>query len=193
MVRIAVDVDGVLLKTMDEFIKIYNEVYNSKKTIEDIKNYDFWKDWFLPEEVFWFICDIIRENMMYIKIVDKLSSKYMRKLNKKHDVDIVSCMKKGVENILQVKLKKHLIFKGIQYNNIRILGRNNCNKIGLGYDIYLDDSSKQAEKIRNFPKQKQFLFTQPWNRKFKCYGNVVRVNSWKDFFIKTRNLFVIKK
>ena len=43
--RIAVDIDGVLLDLVITFCEIFNERYNTHYTKEDVSNWEFFNDW----------------------------------------------------------------------------------------------------------------------------------------------------
>ena len=43
--RIAIDIDGVLLDLMVSYCEIFNERHKTEYTKKDVKNWEFFRDW----------------------------------------------------------------------------------------------------------------------------------------------------
>ena len=48
--KIAIDVDGVLLDLMTKFCEIFNERYNTRYSKSDVTNWEFFYEWNITEE-----------------------------------------------------------------------------------------------------------------------------------------------
>ena len=77
--RIAVDIDGVLLDLVITFCEIFNERYNTHYTKEDVSNWEFFNDWNITEEEAFEIAQFLYKSAPYF--LDELKEKfsYIRK------------------------------------------------------------------------------------------------------------------
>lgn len=184
--KIAVDVDGVLLQTLVIFCDIYNDMFKDskgfvRKTINDVKSWKFYNDWDFPEPIVWDIFDKVNERLMDVPLVDKYAKVVMRKLKAGNIVDIVTARKKDVEDSLILKLRKHKILKGVHYDSLYTVNRRHKQaKAKMDYDIYIDDSPNLAKALTDEKNKILFLFDQSWNRHVKLGNNILRVHDWKD-------------
>lgn len=197
--EIAIDVDGVILDSMVIFCEVYNDIYENSKGFtpkykKDVNRWDFYKDWkFINKNSIWYIFDRVRELELYVPIIDKQISKYLRKLRKNNVVDIVTGRDEKWADSLTIKLDSHYILEGIHYDTIHICGRNKNNKLEFDYDWYVDDNPNMALKLKKLNRRRRkkkqqvlFLFDQPWNKRIRNGDGVIRVYSWKDFWHKSR-------
>lgn len=196
---LAIDVDGVILDSMIVFAEVYNDIFeNTKgfipKTKQDVKRWDFYKDWdFIDKNAIWGIFDKVREQELYVPIIDKLIPKFLKKMRKNNVLDIVTGRDEKWNDSLLIKLRKHGIIEEIHYDSIHVTGRDKNNKLELGYDIYVDDNPNMAIKLQELNKNRGknywqflFLFDQPWNQNVRNGLGVIRTYSWRDLWKKMR-------
>jgi uncharacterized HAD superfamily protein len=191
---VAVDIDGVLLDTMECFCRIYNELYDDIRTKADITRFGFFSDWGMTEEEFWVVfrqCDIDG-----VKVINKRARKYMKKIADKHYVDIVTARSRTDKEGLEKALKSLGIIKGIHYHNLMLtLDHDIESKAQLNYQIFIDDNPNLAKLVSEKPygvfgARTVLLWDQPWNWQIVNSVPVTRVSGWKDImkWFKNHNL-----
>lgn len=184
--EISVDVDGVLLDTMFTFCNIYNEIYETSKEFkrrskEDVTCWEFNKEWKLADASLWYIFDLVAEQLLFVPLIDPISSNVMRKMKKTFIVDVVTARKEEEREALVRKLNRHRIVEDIQYDALHIVDRHDFKaKLNMPYNIYIDDSPNIVEDISKYKDKLLLLFDQPWNRHCKDYKNVIRVHNWRE-------------
>jgi len=191
--KIALDVDGVLLDTMGRFCEMYNIINKDNKTKDDITRFGFSEDWGMSEKGFWNIFTLCKVGNN-IKSINKNAPKYIKKLYKKHDIDIVTARQETDSLTILNNLYKIGIFKDIHYNKLILsLCDDIPSKAYLGYDLYIDDNPNQADDIKaiqRFSDKTLLLWEQPWNWRVVSELGVQRVTGWKDImrWFKNNNL-----
>jgi uncharacterized HAD superfamily protein len=182
-VRIAVDIDGVLLDLVITFCEIFNERYNTHYTKEDVSNWEFFNDWNITEEEAFEIFFQIYENTMDVPFIDEKASEYMRKLNINHDVYILSARTSQYKSQIIEKLNFHNIKKGVHYKELILVHHKPYDqKQNYNFDVYIDDNPHLAETIKNIKERYLLLYDQPWNQDFNCKNNIIRVHNWKEVY-----------
>lgn len=183
--KIAIDVDGTILKTMCFVCSLINFKLGTNYTFKDIKNWTYWQDIGLDKE-FW-------ETYNFMDC-------YGRLLIKPYDSYVFSSLSK-INSIINNKFTlltannesaEPSIYEWMEINcgnpelylpwfDIKCIGRTTCKeKLGLDFQIYLDDNPNMADEIVNFPDKKMILFNCPWNKNVKETNQVKRVESWKE-------------
>ncbi|MFX0010600.1 MAG: hypothetical protein ACFE9R_09815, partial [Candidatus Hermodarchaeota archaeon] len=69
--KIAIDIDGVLLDIIVEYCKIYNKRFGTNYQKKDIRNWDFFKDWNITEDVAFNIFYEIYADSMNVPFIDE--------------------------------------------------------------------------------------------------------------------------
>lgn len=181
--KIAVDIDGVLLDLVITFCEIFNEKYNMHYTKEDVSNWEFFNDWNISEEEAFGIFYQIYENTMVVPFIDEDASKFMKKLNLDHDVYILSARTSLYKAQIIKKLNLHNIKKGEHYNELILVHHKPYDqKQNYKFDIYIDDNPHLAETIKKTKERYLLLYNQPWNQNFICKNNIIRVYNWKEVY-----------
>ncbi len=189
MMKIAVDVDGVLLDIITPYTKLYNQLYNAAYKKEDVKKWEFYLDWNLTEEEAFKIFYKIYNNAISVSLTDKQAPKYLQLLNQQHEVDIVSARSFRFKSQLKEKLYQCGITKGIHYKKLVLVDRKPYDlKLQYNYDIYIDDNPHLVEPIKNNERSILLLFDQPWNRSCVDNENIIRVKNWEEIYDKIKNL-----
>lgn len=187
--KIAVDIDGVLLDIMVEYCKIFNERYGTNYNKKDVTDWEFFRDWNIDVKIAFEIFTAIYEDSMNVPFIDEDSIEIMQKLNKDQEVFIVTARNPQYKKPVVKKLSSHNIKKGIQYEGIILLHHEPYDiKLEQHFDVYIDDNPNLVESIKLFEERTLLLFDQPWNQKSKCEKNVIRVYNWKDVYRKIREL-----
>ena len=195
MKHIAVDLDEVLWCLMSEFTRIYNCVFNKKRTIED------WDDWDCCEK--WGITNSQKSglfgaiNLMNVPVIDRHAPKYLKKLQEYGIVDLLTARREESRGGLIEKLESIGIFEGEHYRKLVIVKFYPFNvKANYHYDVYIDDNPRLANSIvkendKGDKEMKILLWDQPWNWKVESNQYVTRVTGWKhvlEWFKKYPNL-----
>jgi len=185
--KIAVDIDGVLLDIIVEYCKIFNIRYGTNYQKEDVTNWDFFKDWNIDEETAFNIFFEIYANTDDVPFIDDDAPSVLINLNKLYDVSIVSARLPRYHNQIVKKLKDHNIHKGKHYNEVILLHHHPSDiKLKEAFDIYIDDNPNLVEPIKKLNKRTLLLYDQPWNQDCICEKNVIRVYNWKDIEVKIK-------
>ena len=181
--KIAVDIDGVLLDIVISFCEIFNERYKTQYSKEDVTNWEFFNDWNITEEEAFGIFFQIYKNTMDVPFIDKSAPKYMKNLNTEHDVYILSARTSEYKSQIKEKLDFHNIKKGEHYNELILVHHKPYDqKKNYKFDIYIDDNPHLAETIKKSKERYLLLYDQPWNQNFICKNNIIRVHNWKEVY-----------
>ena len=179
--KIAIDIDGVLLDIIVNFCNIFNKKHGTSYTKEDITNWDFFNDWNITEEEAFEIFFQIYENTMSVPFIDNTAPKYMRELNHSHEVYILSARTSQYRSQIIEKLNFHDIKKGKQYISlILVQHKPYASKQDYEFDLYVDDNPHLANAIKPMKDRYLLLYDQPWNQDFICKDNIIRVYNWKE-------------
>ncbi|MAM42460.1 MAG: hypothetical protein CMO13_03895 [Thaumarchaeota archaeon] len=174
ILRIAIDLDGVLADASKIWIRllrqrfeitikkedvdewdIYRKLGISRKEFEDVFN-DAWKEWELVEET---------EENLFQKI------NLIKNLGK---TDLVTARNQKTMN----DVMKWLEEKKIKFDNIIVVGEFE-SKAKLDYDIFIDDSPIQITEMANSGKL-SLLYMQPWNTYIKERNNLIKIKNFEE-------------
>ena len=181
MMKIAVDIDGVILDIIVEYCEIYNRRYGTNYKKSDVVKWDFFADWNMDEETGFKIFFEIYEDSGNIPFIGEGAPKIMKKLNEMYDLDIVSARVPEYRSSIIDKLDSHDIVAGIQYTELILLHHRPYDiKLKQNYDLYVDDNPNLVEPIKKMEDRTLLLFDQPWNQNSVCEDNVHRVHNWKE-------------
>jgi len=181
--KIAVDINGVLIDNMENFVEIYNKLHNTQYKKKDITNWEFYSDWGFSDKEFFELFYKTYDNMNSIKFIDSNAPKIMKRLNKIHDVYLLSALDSLYESLLIEKLSNHNIKKDIQYKEVIIVPDRPWDlKAQHEFDVYIDDNPNLIEPIKKLKNRYLLLYDQPWNRKEVSEVNIIRVYNWKKIF-----------
>lgn len=179
-IRIALDVDGVLLNTPKKWIEKYNEKYSTNYSIDDMTRW--WGENFgISKSDFFKLLKKTCDEMLHVEPCFLLTQHYLFLL-REYKIDIVtSSIAKG--SLIKQRLEELGIREGIEYKEFIQLKPTDSQveKTILAYDIYIDDNPKLAEVIDNNNGYTfQILVNQPWNRYYQPKRNVRRAYHWED-------------
>ena len=174
--KIMVDLDGVVWDIMGVFVDIYNSLYKENVKYEDI---DDW--YYFPQERFEVVYPLTLPRIMEYPVLDGNIGSYLFILNRVHDVNILTKEANPV-GTLEEKLRTLSITKGREYNELIKIDVSD-KKVNYEADIYIDDNPNMAKDMCEFPKRVLLFYSQPWNKKYKATGNVIRVSDWFDILV----------
>ena len=181
--KIAVDINGVLFSVIDTFVEFFNEKHGTRYTKQDVTQWEFYTDWNSSEREFFELFYKAYENILDVPFIDDEASKYMKKLNETHDVQILSALDTQYTPHVVEKLIFHGIEGGTQYNELIIIKEKPWDlKLAHEFDLYVDDNPHLVEPIKQMSDRYLLLYDQPWNQDSFCEKNVIRVHNWKDVF-----------
>lgn len=182
MKRIALDLDGVLINTIGKFVEVWNKIRGDNKTLNDVTRFGFYEDWGMSEAAFWSLFDVTKHETL--EAIDLKAPKYIKKLFKHYDIDIVTARKESERGLIESCLDHIGIKQGIHYNNIVITPRlGDTPKIDYPYDIYIDDNPNLATDIKAIQQWEDrvlLLWQHPWNWQVESGLGVYRVSGWKS-------------
>ncbi|MBD3340779.1 MAG: hypothetical protein GF353_16850 [Candidatus Lokiarchaeota archaeon] len=187
--KIAVDVNGVLIDNMENVIEVVNRKYNSNYKKEDVNNWEFYKEWNFSEREFFDIFYKTYEEMDKVKFIDPEAPNFMKKLTEFHEVNILSALNDQFEALVKNKLERHNIIEGIHYNEMIIVAEKPWDlKVKHRFDLYIDDNPNLVNPIKKMKDRFLFLFDQPWNYNIENHDNIIRVHNWKEIYKNINNL-----
>lgn len=179
--KIAIDIDGVLLDIMVTYCKIFNSKYETNYEKEDVTDWEFFREWQISEKDAFEIFYQIYKDSMPVPFIDNDAPKVMQKLRACHDVYIVTARNPEYKAPIVKKLNYHNVRKGVNYEDIVLLHHKPYDiKLSLDFDLYIDDNPNLAKSMNGEPERKLLLYDQPWNRNIILHDNVLRIYSWKD-------------
>ncbi len=158
--KIAIDFDGVLCNTVQKWIEIFNSDYstkynNLKLSYNKITEFDFYKKFHITHEDSRQIFVQCWESWNELCPTEFFLEQKTKKLSELCSVmDIVTANDYSNKKYLEKFLQKF----DIKYNNIVF----EEDKEKLSYDIFIDDSLINAQKIF-YSGKTVFLYNQPWN------------------------------
>jgi len=187
--KIAIDIDGVLLDIIVVYCEIYNRRYGTNYKKKDVTRWDFFKDWNISEEKAFKIFYEIYADSMNVPFIDENAPDIMKRLNELYDVDIVSARLPEYRSAVVNKLNSHNIRERVQYIELVLLHHKPYDiKMKQNYSIYVDDNPNLVEPIKKLEDRTLLLYDQPWNQHSICESNVYRVYDWEEVYNKIREL-----
>lgn len=189
IMRIACDIDGVLLDTVITFCELFNKKHGTSYQKSDVTSWEFFLDWDIPEDEIWDIFFQIYEDSMDTPFLDDRAPEIIKNLNSQHNVSIVSARTPQYRESVLEKLRFHGILQGLHYNKLILLFHKPYDlKIKQDFDVFIDDNPNLVEPIKERPDRILLLYEQPWNQNVDDAENVIRVKNWSDieYYFKNR-------
>ena len=192
MLKVAVDIDGVLADLYGRFLYLINKDFGTNYATKDLEHWNVFdmlpvlkelKEKYVQktaESIGWRYFDLAWLSPHKLKPVTG-AVEAMKKLVERKDLQLDIVTSRRVHSVPD--MIKWIDLHGLPYHTIVILDTFNPNypadKARLDYDIYIDDSPGLARKIANQMGKKLLLFDYPTN-KFEFTENVIRVQGWDD-------------
>lgn len=176
--KIAVDVDGVLLDIVSVFFDICNREHGTELTMDMATGWGFYQEHGISDDLAWKIFDRIQSDLDELKVIDDTAIDILKDMNARHIIDIVTVRKGKRKSELKKKLDTVGIHKGSHYRKIVTAPHKPYDaKLSYGYDVYIDDNPHLAHSLDNNDAY-LVMFDQPWNRSIKNRSNVIRADNW---------------
>lgn len=179
VLKIALDLDGVLADSISVWLAIWNASKGSSLKLEDVKCWDFWKELGITSSEFHRIFYEAWKNWKSIQPTEPNIVHKVIMLEELGKVDIVTSRPKNTRLYVLKWLEKH----GLGNKDVVFV---KSDKSKLDYDVYIDDSPINAEEAASAGKYVA-LYDRPWNRHVKETDKIRRVINLDDayLFIKT--------
>lgn len=185
--KISLDFDGVLGRTMSTVCDIMNILKGENHTHKNIITWDYWQNLGHNDQFNRILDYFDKEGRLMIKPYDEYIFNALWEIsNLNHQVHIVTANNQSAEKS---------IWEWVTYNYgvgknepffcpislVNCLGRVSAtDKLNLDYSIYIDDSPHLAEEAKNHLNKFILLANAPWNKNIKDSNNVKRFESWKE-------------
>jgi len=158
--RIALDIDGVLLDTSKDYLKLFNETHKSNFVKEDITKFNFCEILGISEkemvDLFEKI-DFSKSELTHNEIIEVIA--YL-KLIEGYTIDLITNT-----SIYTLGSKcKRLVQLGVHFDSI--IRTDNKLKFAKYYDFIVEDNPFNLEEIK-LHGGRPICFDQPWNQEWK--------------------------
>lgn len=168
--KIALDFDGVLSHTMKSWVKNYNksysDKYNKQISVRDIDKWAFYESWGMGKEECFDIFDQCWQDWEKLEPLEQDLWQKTKMLCNLGEVDIVT----SVSERWLPEISLWLQCQGIHYNKLV----HSDTKADLDYDVYIDDSQMNIERVVGAGKI-ALMLNQPWNREVLTTDKIIRV------------------
>jgi len=159
VIRIALDLDGVLADTMRLWIKLWRQRTGQELSFEELVDWDFWRELGITEAEFMRIMNDAWRMWRRMPPTEEELSEKVSKLKTLGKVDIVTARPRETEEYVLRWLERHRI----PFDDY-IWIESSRAKLRLGYDVYIDDSPLVAEE-GPVARRLILLYDRPWNRR----------------------------
>src|SRR3970040_1576575 len=170
--KIALDVDGVLADVIKSWLH-YNNTRRRTITKNEITEWNFWKKFDIKPGEFDNELSFCWKSWKKISPTENELSNTVYELANLGMVDIVTARAHSTDAYVKNWLKT----QNITYHKY-VSVEEGPQKAELDYDIYIDDSRINAEKIANSRKN-ILLYSQPWNLAI-CDSRIKRIEKLMD-------------
>lgn len=175
MLRIALDLDGVLAETMDAWCKRANEEFGMALKLEDLTTWASWGVVGVSKNDFYRILDEVWDSWEEIPPTEDNISEKSSKIRYFGQIDIVT----GRSLRTVEAVKKWLEHYRVEYDHfVRVRGWR--DKVYLNYDVYIDDAPELMPLISRRPVSWGILYDRPWNRDVVDLPKVLKAKNWND-------------
>lgn len=178
--KICQDMDGCIFDLNSEFCRIFNEIHGTNRTPEEMTSWEYYQEWGMTKaECFAIYNGIDQKNT---KLLDKRIPEYLKELNEKHQLDIVTLKPFYKYKMVKKALEMNGIIEGIHYRKLIVKTYTVGHvKITLDYDVYIDDSEKLAKHMQTIDTEKiLLLYESPWNQSISSGKSIIKVSGWEE-------------
>ena len=176
LLRIALDLDGVLADTMKAWLRIWNKRAEEKLVYGDLVEWDFWRNLGISEDEFMDIMNDAWRMWKAIPPTEPNLSEKVSKLRSLGSVDVVTARPRETEKYVLNWLEHRKII----YDNY-VWIRSSRMKPKLDYDVFIDDSPLLADGCI-LRRKLLLLYDQPWNRRVPEHQYVRRIKGLNEAY-----------
>ena len=175
VLRIAVDLDGVLADTMVTFCKILNQHHSTQFTVNSFVQWNAWQIAHIPKDEFFRTLDEAWFEWENIPAVEDHIGEAVEGIHRFGRVDVVTGRSQVTVQAAMNWLKEHKI----PYDAF-VRTESTKAKARLSYDVFIDDSAELMSLVASSLDKCGILYTQPWNRNAGDMQRVFRVERWEE-------------
>lgn len=196
--RVGIDIDGVLCRTIDYFIFEFNKEHDAKFNRDSIKEVDFPSfEGYEPDYVLKKMVEHIDNNMHYYDIFEFSKSSLKQLKGQGFELYVITArmmhFKQTTLDWLNTHFGEDFFDEIIFYNhdlNERICKSEICAQNNV--KVLIDDSPKNALNCleKGIPV---LLMSHPWNEHMEESDMLKRVSGWKDVVFHLENSNILKK
>ena len=190
MIKVAFDIDGVVVNFNDSFLRTAHNVFNTLHgvTRNDVINYNYWECLDISKDRCFDIVNYVLQNPIKCNISPITGSvDALTKLSKHMDLLFITARRMNCAQ--QTYDTVHSFLPNIDKNKIKIIHMRGSKKHEIlkehGIKYFVDDKLTTCLTLK---KQgiKPILFDSPWNQ---SKDKLFRVNSWNELsnFIFEKN------
>ncbi len=187
--RVAIDVDEVLTRTNDYFLREFNEEHGTEFKREDITDYNYlWveKEGFNRDYVFGKLVEYVRNDLDSYDIGSDIVDVLSNLKNLGHELFILTSRDDLVKERTIEWLEKsfgkgffdEMVFTGDAIS--KTICKSEVCKIHE-FDVLIEDAPHYCQEVSK-AGVKVLMMDCPWNRDVKESENLIRVNNWKEVF-----------
>lgn len=185
--KIGVDLDDTLTKTMAEIVDFHNDKYGTNLSVEKLKDGATWKTWGGTHED-----DVKKIHNFHlssygqdIPSITEAKDILERLKKENNDLYIITARSDYIKKDTEEWVEKNFpnIFSKIYFTNqflnneTSTTKRKICDELGI--DIFIEDNISYALDCAK-PGRKIFLLDYPWNQTDSLPEDVTRVKSWQE-------------
>ena len=175
VLRIAVDLDGVLADTMVTFCKILNQHHATQFTVNSFVQWNAWQIAHITKDEFFRTLDEAWFEWENIPPVHQHIGEAVERIHRFGRIDIVTGRSQATVQAAMNWLKEHKI----PYDTF-VRTASTEAKARLSYDVFIDDSAELMSLVASSLDKCGILYTQPWNRNAGDMQRVFRVERWEQ-------------
>ena len=195
--KIGVDIDDVVLDSMDGYLKEWKKKFGNSIEIKDVSDYNFWNLFggTSNKQARDFFDEFFEEKAYALDFIEgaKESINY---LLKNHQIFFVTSRPNIYKEDTDNFFKKHFPNENINiiYVDMNLFNHNNFNHEGktkadiclnLKLDFLIEDHEKYATGCSD-SGIKVLLLDKPWNQDVEEHKNINRVKNWKEILEKLK-------
>jgi uncharacterized HAD superfamily protein len=190
--KLGIDIDDVITKSMEAYVEDYNKNYNDNLKYENIIDYRLWnlfKD-FTEKDLIKFFDDFFEEKAYKLDLV-KGVKEALNSLNSEHEIILITSRPAIFNEKTKQFIDLHFpeLDLKIIHSDTSTFNHSGKDKVDLclenGIDILIEDQLRYAKKCAD-KNIKTFLFDCPWNQDVEENENMVRVKNWSEILEKLK-------
>ena len=183
--RIAVDIDNVLVDDVGSFCRFHNDKYNTNLSKERFYTWNWWIAMNEPKE------NVVKKHGEYVKSdyfknIDIIpgAKEGIENLKNKHELVILTGRPKRLMKETKIWLAKNFgsVFREIYCTDFHLVNGTGKNKgtyiVDKKIDVLIDDYIEHGKECP--VSTKVLLFDCPWNQNKVLPENFIRVLSWPE-------------
>ena len=176
LLRIALDVDGVLADTMKLWVSLWNKASNQKLSYEDLSEWDFWRGLGISSGEFMRLMNEAWRLWWRIPPTEPNLSEKVSRLRSLGRLDILTARPRETEKYTLRWLEAHKI----PYDDYVWIESSRL-KANLDYDVFIDDSPLIVDGCI-MRRKLLLLYDRPWNRGVREEAYVRRIKSLDEAY-----------